>query len=449
MNYTLSGANTGTYNATFMVVSLGTGTFTIPASALINSGQTFISITSINETNTPCSVSNFTSTVIDDFMVSPVPNLNGTNTISINDTCLGNGAIVNVNSSSLANGTYNIQYTLGGANTGTFTASIIVLTSGTGTFTIPASVLTNIGTTSVSINTFAYTSGLCSSVVSTSITGNFNINQIPNITNITSITTESPICNNDSSSITFNANGLSNGSYNITYTLSGANNGTYSTTCVVNNGIGNFDVNANNLVNIGNTQISLVSISNSTTNCLSNFLPGQIKAEIIKGSGPILSGNNNQIFCLGTVATINDLILEPNNVNWYSDLTSTTPLNSSTELINGYYYYAEAVDPVSGCVSNERFEVLVNYERCEFLIPDGFSPNGDGVNDIFNIVNGEDYYPNYYIEIYDRYGSLLHRGKNWDGKYNGNLLSTGVYYLIMYYNNNQKSPSQHRFYLNK
>lgn len=77
------------------------------------------------------------------------------------------------------------------------------------------------------------------------------------------------------------------------------------------------------------------------------------------------------------------------------------------------------------------------------------TPNNDGVNDVYNIVNGNLYYPNYSIEVYDRYGSLIHKGKNWDGTYNGKLLPASVYFIIVNYNDNSKKPTQHRIYLNK
>ena len=45
-----------------------------------------------------------------------------------------------------------------------------------------------------------------------------------------------------------------------------------------------------------------------------------------------------------------------------------------------------------------------------FFIPDGFSPNGDGVNDNYFIPYIEYFYPKYTYEIFNRYGQSLFRG---------------------------------------
>lgn len=68
--------------------------------------------------------------------------------------------------------------------------------------------------------------------------------------------------------------------------------------------------------------------------------------------------------------------------------------------------------------------------------PQGFSPNGDGINDIFNIPAFDQFVP-LKIMIMDRNGRLVYSSNEydnqWDGKantgiYNGQLLPSGVYY---------------------
>jgi gliding motility-associated-like protein len=61
------------------------------------------------------------------------------------------------------------------------------------------------------------------------------------------------------------------------------------------------------------------------------------------------------------------------------------------------------------------------------FIPNVFSPNGDGINDVF--MSGID------TEIFDRNGFVLYRGKmGWDGTYKGQLMDPDTYfYLIRYY----------------
>lgn len=68
--------------------------------------------------------------------------------------------------------------------------------------------------------------------------------------------------------------------------------------------------------------------------------------------------------------------------------------------------------------------------------PQGFSPNGDGINDVFNIPVFDQFIP-LKIMIMDRNGQLVYRSDSynnqWDGKantgfYNGEDLPAGIYY---------------------
>ena len=65
------------------------------------------------------------------------------------------------------------------------------------------------------------------------------------------------------------------------------------------------------------------------------------------------------------------------------------------------------------------------------FIPSGFSPNGDGINDFWQIV-GIDKYPNTIVYIYNRLGVKVFSSNNykndWNGFYNGNKVPDGTYF---------------------
>ncbi len=67
------------------------------------------------------------------------------------------------------------------------------------------------------------------------------------------------------------------------------------------------------------------------------------------------------------------------------------------------------------------------------VIPNIFTPNNDGINDVFKIkTNGVEALT---VSVYNRYGGLIYRyfGLNgtWDGHtHAGELCSPGVYYVI-------------------
>ncbi len=78
--------------------------------------------------------------------------------------------------------------------------------------------------------------------------------------------------------------------------------------------------------------------------------------------------------------------------------------------------------------------VVVIKDQYSLFIPNAFTPNGDGVNDLWKI--RADGIKQVEIGIYDRWGNLLYLSQNpnegWDGKdQNGNALAEGVYVYVV------------------
>jgi gliding motility-associated-like protein len=70
----------------------------------------------------------------------------------------------------------------------------------------------------------------------------------------------------------------------------------------------------------------------------------------------------------------------------------------------------------------------------KITIPNSFSPNGDGINDTWDISSIGDY-PNARIDIFDRYGnkvvSLSGTNMRWDGRINGTPAPVATYYYLI------------------
>ncbi len=69
----------------------------------------------------------------------------------------------------------------------------------------------------------------------------------------------------------------------------------------------------------------------------------------------------------------------------------------------------------------------------DVMIPNAFSPNGDGTNDRWNIA-GLNSYPQAELILFDRYGREVMRKRNyqpWDGTRNGNPMPASVYYYVI------------------
>ncbi|MDF4202100.1 gliding motility-associated C-terminal domain-containing protein [Maribacter sp. SA7] len=147
-----------------------------------------------------------------------------------------------------------------------------------------------------------------------------------------------------------------------------------------------------------------------------------------------------------------------NEVFWFITETGGTALTDDTPLIKDTVYYAENYNSLTGCSSATRVPVTIDFSNCDpenydFFIPDGFSPNDDGRNDTFFIPNIETIFPDFTLEILNRYGTSLFKGDinnpAWDGRNGSATAPNGVYFYIINYNKDNSEPIQGRLYLNR
>ena len=74
------------------------------------------------------------------------------------------------------------------------------------------------------------------------------------------------------------------------------------------------------------------------------------------------------------------------------------------------------------------------------FIPNVFTPNGDGINDVFM--------PDMDLQIIDRNGLLLYRGTaGWDGNYQGNHLNPDTYFYLVHYNDRNNVEHTRKGYI--
>lgn len=94
--------------------------------------------------------------------------------------------------------------------------------------------------------------------------------------------------------------------------------------------------------------------------------------------------------------------------------------------------YTLRVTSDQGCIASDQVGVKVLKTPS---VPNAFSPNGDGVNDVWNIKNLKNY-PNPSIQVFSRYGDRVFSSFSsadiaWDGKLNGIDIPVGTYYYIV------------------
>tara|TARA_R110002072_G_scaffold182067_5_gene338261 strand:- start:21964 stop:24369 length:2406 start_codon:yes stop_codon:yes gene_type:complete len=108
------------------------------------------------------------------------------------------------------------------------------------------------------------------------------------------------------------------------------------------------------------------------------------------------------------------------------------------------------------CFTISSFKISTT--DCPPWIPEGFSPNNDGINDFFEISGLLNIFPEHELLIYSRKGNLIFRGNNdigfWDGTANEGLLydgpvPSGLYYYVLNLNHPDFKPFIGWVYLNK
>ena len=86
---------------------------------------------------------------------------------------------------------------------------------------------------------------------------------------------------------------------------------------------------------------------------------------------------------------------------------------------------------IGGCTVNDS--TFIKVLRLP-IIPNAFSPNGDGINDTWKIKYLQDY-PGAEVKIFNRYGQLIYEAVGydaaWDGSFKGKPLPVGTYYYIV------------------
>jgi gliding motility-associated-like protein len=100
--------------------------------------------------------------------------------------------------------------------------------------------------------------------------------------------------------------------------------------------------------------------------------------------------------------------------------------------------YLLTVTARGGCKASDN--VLVKVLKAP-VIPNVFTPNGDGVNDKW-VIKYLETYPGCVVQIFNRYGQLIYRSVGysspWDGTYKGSPLPAGTYYYVIDPKNGRK-----------
>ena len=212
------------------------------------------------------------------------------------------------------------------------------------------------------------------------------------------------------------------GTFTITLTVADANGVTSASSQIVTVGSMPF-ISATAMDSLGGTAIpdTLINMYGSAVLSATGFVPGD----------SITWSPSNNITCIN--ATCDTIIATP-FFNTYYIITNTSP---------------------EGCVASDTVFVSVNFRDSVVVsMPNAFSPNGDGENDVLKVLTNVD--ANHYynqgdmygfveggaivemdLQIFNRYGQLVFHStdpnEGWDGTFKGKALNPATFvYKIDY-----------------
>ncbi len=157
-----------------------------------------------------------------------------------------------------------------------------------------------------------------------------------------------------------------------------------------------------------------------------------IKTVTVTASPVIDAGRNVRIFD-NQIAQLNPMGGNPSFTYLWtpatnlSDPTAEKPTSDTRESRT----YTLTVTDTNGCFASDTMRVL--YEE-PITFPSGFSPNGDGKNDVWNL-DFIEAFPNTTVQVFNRWGQVIFESRSytepWDGSFEGKAVPSGTYYYII------------------
>lgn len=144
----------------------------------------------------------------------------------------------------------------------------------------------------------------------------------------------------------------------------------------------------------------------------------------VKASPQFTLGNDTSI-CISDEYTLRVTDNEVDGIRWSDGSTqdflvvTDFPAQVSVEVLK------------NGCTATDQIFIDAKPDGCYIVnIPSGFSPNGDGLNDLLRVLPTR--IQDFELRIYNRWGELLYENlgmfnQGWDGTYDGEPQDAGVY----------------------
>jgi gliding motility-associated-like protein len=181
----------------------------------------------------------------------------------------------------------------------------------------------------------------------------------------------------------------------------------------------------------------------NTKYCLEFYtVMGDVSGAIIKNIGvyfsqnSIIQNNGTYIHVTPQIETTQTFLSD--SINWVKVIGEYTALGGEEYILIGNFRDTisaeiQVIDPLFG--SAYYFFDDFSLIECDsiiptlpFLIPNTFTPDGNGFNDFFTI---QSIPPNTQLTIYNRWGTVVYQSNNYQNNWDGGTCTDGVYYYIV------------------
>ena len=121
----------------------------------------------------------------------------------------------------------------------------------------------------------------------------------------------------------------------------------------------------------------------------------------------------------------------------YEQDTEYTFTKAGTHKVVLYATFVNGTDTIAYTQNywDENGAITVSISESKLEMPNAFSPNNDGINDIYKAKDGYQSLVEFHAYIYNRWGQKLYEWDDpaggWDGKYKGKDVKQGVYFVLV------------------
>ena len=176
-----------------------------------------------------------------------------------------------------------------------------------------------------------------------------------------------------------------------------------------------------------------------------------------------LNGNSTD----ATEVTVTTTVADPSGaVTLNADGTISVAPGTPAGTYTVQYEVCEKLNPTNCKTAVATIKVEATDDTTKpFPVDEGFTPDGNGINDVFVINNLGKLYPNFSLEIINRYGNKVYSYKHngnpadepqwWDGNSDGrwnvssDVLTNGTYFYAIDFNDSAREPQTGWVYLRR